>query len=719
MLRKTKSSKIVYFYCLFLAVLSLGVFTKTILAAAGNLDISFGGDGIVSTPIPNVSRGSATDIIIQPDGKSVVSVFAIGQSGFDLAVVRYNPNGTLDTSFSGDGIVNTPFGSNNTDTANALALQSDGKILVAGTLITSQSAGFVVLRFNSDGSLDTSFDGDGIVVNSVFISADGLDIAVQADGKILVAGHAFNVNGDFFSVTRLNTNGSLDSTFGNNGTAAISFGFIDFFSDMVLQPDGKIILMGNADVSSSNPYPALVRFNSNGVLDNTFDGDGRVTTQIEGLNGSALALQTDGKILVSGSLSGDFAVLRYNSNGSLDTSFSGDGVVITSFGPNSDAANDLIVQPDNKIIAVGETAVGQTLNDLDIAVARYNTDGSLDTTFGNNGKTVTRIGNGSDLANAVALQADGKILLAGAGTELGSSQVTLVRYLNQSRAVFDFDGDGKTDVSVFRPTDGGWYLNRSQAGFTATSFGLASDLIVPADFDGDGKTDIAVFRPSDGTWYGLRSSDNAFFVVGFGQNGDLPRPADFDGDGKADFTVFRPSNGTWYRLNSSNNQFVAVQFGLNGDAPLVADFDGDGKSDIAVWRSSGGFWYWLNSSNGQFSAIQFGSSMDTPVAGDFDGDGKTDINVFRSQTGTWYRLNSSNGVFAAVGFGRLGDVPIVGDYDGDGKSDVAVWRPSDRVWYWLKSSNGEFNAQPFGSSGDKPVPAAFLPYCQFSLCIGP
>ena len=705
--KKLKASIGISNYCLIFIFFGLSVFLRPIFAAAGDLDLSFGINGIVSTPIPNEISASATDIVIQPDGKSVVSVLAIGQSGFDLAVVRYNLDGTLDTSFSGDGIFNTPFGSD-TDILSDIALQPDGKILAVGSLISGQTGGFLVMRLNPDGSLDTSFDGDGIIViNTVLGSANGLAVAVQADGKIYAAGNAFNANGDFFSVIRLNSNGSLDTTFGDNGKAAVSFGFVDFLSDMKLQSDGKIVLMGDADLSSSNPYLALVRFNSNGTLDNTFDGDGRVTTQIAGLSGTALALQSDGRILVSGSLSGDFAVLRYNLNGSLDNSFDGDGIATASFGPGSDAAHDLIVQPDNKIIAVGETAAGSNLFDLDMAAVRFNPNGSLDSTFGINGKVVTKIGEGSDLANAVALQANGKIILAGAGTKLGSSQVTLVRYLNQNRTRFDFDGDGKADISVFRPVERVWYIqNSSNNSHNIQQFGLSDDQITPADYDGDGKTDIAVYRPSTGTWYWLNSSDSSFSVVKFGIAGDMPVPADFDGDGKADLVVFRPSEGVWYRLNSSNNQFSAVNFGLSEDKPIVGDYDGDGISDIAVWRPSSGVWYRLNSSDNSFAAFGFGLPEDKPTAADYDGDGKTDVAVFRPSTGVWYYLRSSNGSFNSIAFGLSEDKPTAADYDGDGKADIAVFRPSTGIWYFLRSTQG-FSAQAFGINGDSPTPNAF------------
>lgn len=274
----------------------------------------------------------------------------------------------------------------------------------------------------------------------------------------------------------------------------------------------------------------------------------------------------------------------------------------------------------------------------------------------------------------------------------------------------DFDGDSRTDLTVFRPSSGAWYiLNSSNAAFRAVQFGSNGDIPAPEDYDGDNITDIAVFRPSSGSWFLLLSSNGAFSGTQFGQNGDIPVAGDFDGDGRADLTVFRPSTGAWYRLNSSNGAFFAVAFGQNGDIPIAGDFDGDGRADITVFRPSTGAWYRLNSSNGAFSAVAFGTNGDIPAAGDFDGDGRLDHAVFRPSQGAWYILRSSDGGFQGVQWGIAEDIPVVGDYDGDGRDDIAVFRPSNGAWYVLLSSNGSLLARQFGQNGDLPAPKYDIP----------
>ncbi len=269
---------------------------------------------------------------------------------------------------------------------------------------------------------------------------------------------------------------------------------------------------------------------------------------------------------------------------------------------------------------------------------------------------------------------------------------------------YDFDGDQKSDVVVFRPSEGNWYYSPSSSGgAVGVHFGSNLDKPAAADFDGDGKTDVAVFRPADGNWYILGSQDG-FKAIHFGIPGDLPMAADYDGDGKADIAVFRPSEGNWYILSSIDGNFSAVHFGILNDMPVASDFDGDGKADVAVFRPSAGDWY-INGSSAGFSAVHFGSTGDMPVPADYDGDGKSDIAVFRLSEGNWY-INGSLGTFSGVHFGAFGDVPVPADYDGDGKTDVGVYRDSDKTWYVLNSSQlgnavGGLTAVQFGSAGDQ------------------
>lgn len=272
---------------------------------------------------------------------------------------------------------------------------------------------------------------------------------------------------------------------------------------------------------------------------------------------------------------------------------------------------------------------------------------------------------------------------------------------------FDYDGDGRLDFSVFRPSTGAWYLQRTTAGFQGLQFGASGDKVTPADYDGDGKVDIAVFRPSTGLWYILNSGSGTVSFPVFGVSEDIPAPGDYDGDGKADLTVFRPSQGTWYRQNSSNSSFFAMQFGSTGDVPTIGDFDGDGRNDLGIWRPSNGDWYNIRSSDGTVFGERFGQTGDRIAPADYDDDGRTDLAIYRPSTGLWVVRNSLTTTYSYYVFGASSDVPVSGDYDGDGRADIGVWRPTDGTWYVRRSGNGQFIVFPWGQSGDLPTPSAF------------
>ncbi|MEO7673762.1 MAG: FG-GAP-like repeat-containing protein, partial [Pyrinomonadaceae bacterium] len=270
--------------------------------------------------------------------------------------------------------------------------------------------------------------------------------------------------------------------------------------------------------------------------------------------------------------------------------------------------------------------------------------------------------------------------------------------------IADFDGDGKTDISVYRPGTGQWFVAGSLGPtYRVYEFGTAEDILTPGDFDGDGKTDLAVFRPSNSTWY-VRAR-GTFTTRQFGVAGDIPAAADYNGDGKADTALFRPANGTWYiSFSDSLNTFATIGFGESGDKPVVADYDGDGKADIAVWRPSNGTWY-VQGSAGRYFTATWGEPADLPAQGDFDGDGKVDFAVFRS--GVWYLLQTTGGI-SVQQFGVAGDVPATGDFDGDGFYDLAVFRPPNGNWY-LRQSQAGYMVREFGVLNDKPIPTAYLP----------
>ncbi len=844
-------------------------------AAASQFDQTFGSGGKVFYVTAGGSGGSG-DIEIQPDGKVVI----VGSAGFE--VVRFNVNGTPDNTFDGDGLAVAVLTS--PAQANALAIQTDGKIVVAG-----RSAGDLALaRFNSDGSLDTTFDGDGIAILVLPDSQEIFDIAIQPDGKIIVGGNTGNsALFQDFMVVRFNANGTPDAAFGPTGIGVIqtSFNTLDYCSSVALQTDGKIVAGGYTGDFINYDF-ALLRITATGSLDTTFDTDGKLTTSIrQGDSLNKVLIQPDGKLIATGNTRNigqnvDAAVIRYNPTGALDTSFDVDGIATTDDGAFDDT-HAAALQPDGKIIITERRDFNNS------ALIRFNPNGSLDTSFHGDGKFIFPAAYANTSAKAVAIQPDGRIIITGnqgpdiflsrllgdpravvtnntgivledrngtnppflntstvnvnglpgtitkvrvslnkithtfpadldimlesptgvrtmlmsdTGGGMGQGFVNKTIIIDQSAVntipvpatenfgffkptnltgsttlepggidvfpspgpgsqnygagnldVFngtnpngqwklyavddeaqdfggfdgwtldvttttsrlnnlgaDFDGDGRTDISIFRPASGEWWINRSLTAQTiAAQFGQSTDIITPGDFTGDGKTDIAFFRPSTGFWFILRSEDGSFFSFPFGTNGDVPVPADYDGDGRADPAVFRPSEATWYISRSSDGGTTITSFGNATDKPVPADYDGDGLTDIAIFRPSDGSWWFVRSSDNTFRVYSFGSSTDKPVPGDWTGDGKADVAIFRPSTNVWYVQRSEDLSFFSFPWGAAGDQPAPGDYDGNGIMDATVFRPSTLTWYSNTQTQGTVFTT-FGATGDRLVPGAFI-----------
>jgi uncharacterized delta-60 repeat protein len=609
---------------------------------------------------------------------------------------------------------------------NFLEILSDGDILIAGDFtIVNGVARNKIARLNPDGSLDAAFDANWL--SGQFNQNVGIvSMKVLPGGKILLGG-GFPLNGQSgpLRVRRLNANGSEDTSLTSVPSLTPAGGFETIYKVDQL-PNGKILVCGHFQLPSGNPKPWLARYNNDGTYDSTFTAtlDNRCTD---------LEVQPDGKFLVAGLYSNvngspRVGMTRFNTDDSVDTGFDAgtfpyrgielqsDGTIIgfshlisrldaagnilQTYATELSSTNAAAFQPNGKLIAVGEFTggFGQSPH-----FNRFNTDGTHDPSA----NRISFAGASSPYQpKAIGVTADGKVI---AGGPFGSFSINnggqisrqyLARFVPEAIPIkprFDFDGDGKDDIGVYRPSDTYWYLNRSTGGFYAEQFGLSADKPIAADYDGDGKADIAIYR--DGVWMWMRSSDFTFATRVCGQAGDIPRPI-YGSDGRADFLVFRPSNGKFYVHPAFSSESEADMRDLDPlptDKPVVADYDGDGRGDLAVFRN--GQWRIVTSNNLALRLYNFGLAGDIPVPADYDGDGRADYAVFRPSEGNWYIQKSTEGFYAA-NWGLAADLVVPADYDGDGKADIAVFRGG--VWYQMRSTN-TFHFEQWGLANDIPA----------------
>jgi uncharacterized delta-60 repeat protein len=721
-----------------IAAVLVVVFSPAAQAAPGDLDPTFSGDGKQTTDF-GFGSGSAEAIVRQPDGKIIAAGSTPG-GDFRLALARYNPNGSLDTSFSGDGKQTTDFGS--FDQANGVALQADGKIVVVGF---TGGGDFALARYNSNGSLDTSFSGDGKQTTDFGGNDQAKAVGVQADGKIVVAG----TGGPGGALARYNPNGSLDTSFSGDGKQTTNFLAANA---VALQGDGKIIVAG-----SGGDGFALIRYNPNGSPDTSFSGDGEQTTDfgtsLERATG--VALQGDGKIVAvgfTGGIDSDFALARYNPNGSLDTSFSGDGKQTTDFG-SSDQANAVALQGD-KIVAVGFGGFPS-----DFALARYNPNGSLDTSFSADGKQTTSFP-GFDQANGVAFQGDGKIVAVG-GTgstdSSGATEFSLARYNPNGTLDTSFSGDGRqtTDFGDFEDargvalqTDGKIVVVGRTGGCqcstspTPDDFALARynpNGTLDTSFAGDGKqtttfrahglddfdVPTAVALQSDGkivvAGYSFSGTSYDFALARYNPNGSLDTSFSGDGrqttnfgagDDRATGVALQP-DGKIVAVGRGGDDFAIARYNPTGS--LDTSFSGDGKQTADFGGSDGANGLGLQA-NGRIVAVGFAGAIDSDFAlarfnpngsldTSFSGDGKqtTDFGGFARANGV--ALNSNGRIVVAGGGGASGDFALARynptgsldtSFSGDGKQTTDFGGAGERANAVALQGDGDIVAAGVG-----------------------
>lgn len=753
--------------------------SAAISAFPGEPDLSYGATGfyIDNQPLSGNQESTAFfDGEVTADGKLItVGAYHYPVPGLghaqDFYVQRILPNGARDNSFIGNfiGNGNAPgsvrfanvFPNGSQSIARAVRIQQDNKIVIAGicNIITgfatsnSKQSGFgmCAARLNPNGSLDTSFGGNEVVVRhevnpdtwfsytmpagTTFIHYPGqaesgysgifavlraaaFDVAIHTDGRIVLAGMTasklYNSQGGFIrfnhyaTLVTLTPNGALANAqrIAGDQNHDAAQGAYRTFNGVETQSDGSVIAVGENPLVTIDGFVTASRWL---VYNGNINGAVMWHSENLGVGARATAVKfTRGnKILVSGTDSSypqfHGSLRRFQSNNLvLDNSFGENGKIVYCRGNQTGCDNPKYmllsagtikinsIQPDGKILAV----LGGEMNGLRFPFESL--DGFAVARFNPDGSVDRSFGDTYGVPSNI-FEAYGTVRLhreTNQGIAQAIGNAGFVKLQADGRIL---SGGGFYVPGGGSPNRGG--INRRQ---NTLRNGVYSD------FGNDGRTDIAVFR--GGAWYWLNSFNNSFNGVQFGAATDKPVPADYDGDGKTDVAVFRPSNGTWYIYQSSNNQVRGVAFGAADDLPRPGDFNGDGQADLAVFRPSNGTWYVLYSNPIQpgniiFAAVQFGASGDVPLLADFDADGKSDIAVYRN--GFWYYLRSSDGQFRSAQFGLNTDIPVVGDYDSDSKSDIAVFRPSNGTWYRINSSNNEIVFTQFGQTGDRAVPGDY------------
>jgi uncharacterized delta-60 repeat protein len=692
---------------------------------SGGLDPTFALGGKRTIPLPDSAATQwATAVAVQADGKVVLAGQADDGSSSNFEVVRLNVDGTTDTTFGNAGTVLVAFTSATSEQVSSLAIDANGKILVAGTATTTGSdqstdTQFAVARLNADGSLDTTFNNGGTQTIEVGgqsplrgstatdVSLDSL--VLQTNGKILLAGTVYTRstfqtgNAEQLVVARLLANGQADANYGSGGMAMLNLDAATTSAvasaALALQADGKAVLAATtgspatADVDAADNF-SVMRLTTSGQIDSTFGSGGKVSfafgTNLDN-EVAALVVQADGKLVVGGMTAADFspaanpdfALARLTADGQLDTTFNSTGKQTVAFdlgGLKADRLSALAIQDDGKILAAGSAVTGTVSQGLTtqpsthFAIARLQADGTPDQTFGSDGQTDFGFEIGGfkdDRATAVALQPDGKLVVAGAagvdGGGGGVDAMAVARVLT---------GDHTSTIGVFDPTTATWYLRdvttQGAPSLHPFAYGGAGWIPVVGDWDGDGEESIGVFDPRTATWY-LKNSNRPgapdYTPFQFGAPGNIPVVGDWDGNGTTTVGVFDPTTGAWYLRNSNSAGPADVTpfiYGGKNWTPVVGDWNGDGVTTVGVVDPQSR-WF-LRNSNSQggpdVAPFLFGTAGMKPVVGDWNGDGIDTAAEFDSSAG-WHIRNSNaagKAAFPGFAYGAGNWVPVAGDW---------------------------------------------------------
>lgn len=623
------------------------------LLAAGTLDPTFHGDGALTLDLGGLDTARA--VAVQDNYRIVVAGDSGGAGPAGFQVVRLTRDGYLDFTFAGDGKQAVPFGA--IDRANAIALQPDGKIVLAGSTGDGVSNHFAVARLNADGSLDTTFDGDGKLVLDLGAHDEATAVLVQPDGKLVVAGFTDAGAADF-AVVRLTADGSLDPTFSGDGKATADFVGEDLARGAALQPDGKVVLAGSS-TAGAQLNAAVARFTTDGSLDATFDSDGlRLVSLDPGSDeATAILVQPDGRIVVAGTNDVVFLAARLLGDGALDATFDGDGVASIPFvsaqGQAFASARSATLQDDGKIVLAGRVTVGP---ESDFAVARLNPSGSLDPTFGDGGRKSVSLGGNVESAHAIAFQRDGELVLAG---ETGLRDFAVLRLIGSPWVLIAPDPGSPPVVRLSSPSG---TVYRQLVTFGPTFRGGVR--VASADLNGDTVPDI-VAAPGPGGAPFVNIFDGATFQF------------------LRQFQVFGSS--------FTGGLFVAVAnvLGPTGPPQILVTPDAGGAPFVNVFSLTGQLLR-------QFPAYGLSFTGGVRLAtGDVTGDGIADvltapgpggapfINQFNASTGTLVRQfqvfgNSfTAGLYVAAGnFNNTGTADVLVGAGGTGLPTVNAFEGS-------------------------------------------